>query len=157
MRAAAAVSILVSLVSVFYSFYLIYDRSFCRNATRVLFLQALRIPSSVVILTRKLGKLGCFSVMLSSILVFISMSYILGAFSQTNWVFTGLIIAPTSLAPVAVTGWTFASALGLAGFALGAVPFPLDWPICWKEPPIPHVFLHSLLSLIGSVVDLMIQ
>lgn len=153
MRTACAVSVIVSVISVSYLFYLMYNRSFCRKSTHVLFLQALRIPLSVVKLTRKLGKLGCLSAVISSIIVFISMAYILGAFSCTNWILTGLIIAPGTLAPVAVDGWTFTSTLGLVGFALGAVPFPLDWPICWKEPPIPHIFLHSILTMVGAILD----
>ena len=130
-----------------------YNKSFCQNSMRVLFIQALRIPSSAVKLTRKVGKLGSFSAMVSSIIVFLSLAYIFGSSSPVNWVPMGIVVAPISLAPVAAEGWTVTSLLGLAGFTLGAASFPLDWPICWKEPPVANIFMYSVLSLAGSIMD----
>jgi hypothetical protein len=101
-----------------------------------------------------MGVLGILSILISSTLILFFMVIILSAFSMANWILPVLVLGSSSLAPVAVQGWTYEAIISLGGFVAGSVPFPLDWPVAWKEPPIPHIFLFVIGSLIGGVIDL---
>jgi Mg/Co/Ni transporter MgtE len=37
---------------------------------------------------------------------------------------------------------------------MGSITFPLDWRVCWKEPPISHSVGLVCGSILGSVLDL---
>jgi hypothetical protein len=82
------------------------------------------------------------------------MALVLGAFRIDNWVMPGIIIGATTLTPTAVTGWTYEVTGSLLGFGLGSVTFPLDWPVCWKNPPASHVVGFVIGSCAGAFVDL---
>ena len=145
--------LLVDLFCVSLCVYLVGAGMVCQKAAMLVYVQVVKVPVVLVALARVVGWMGAVAAVVSSVVVFWVMAFVVGAFSWENWIVTGMIVGPVALAPVVLDGWTCETMLSLFGFVAGAVPFPLDWPVCWKEAPVAHCVLFAALGFVGAVMD----
>lgn len=89
----------------------------------------------------------------SSVFLFFIGCIGLGCFNFKNWMTSMLFYSPVIIGQIGFSECSYSSAFSVLGFIIGCVPFPLDWPICWKEPPVSHAFLMLFGSILGSLID----
>lgn len=104
---------------------------------------------------KKINFLQFFSIIISSIITVFIFAMLFGGFSLKKWLLFSTFIGPVTLSPIYLDGWNYNIYLSLIGLLLGSIPFPLDWPVYWKHPPIPHLILLTLFSFIGSLIDML--
>lgn len=143
----------VNILSLVYCVWLIFTGRLCSEAVRLVWIHGLKIPFVAVKMAKVIGWFGTVAAFFASVIVFYMAALVLGAFGWENWLVPGLVLGPVSLAPVAIYGWTYEGMLSMLGFALGAVPFPLDWPVCWKEAPVAHCVMYVVLGCVGAIID----
>jgi hypothetical protein len=146
----------LSLIELCHTAYLIFGKLICAESWRILVVRfVLRIPIAISTLVQAgFPAVPIVAVFFAAFLTLLFLSFVLGAFSLRNWILPAIVLGPTTLAPVVVDGWSYDALLSLAGFGSGSITFPLDWPVCWKEPPVSHLVMFVVGSFIGSVIDL---
>lgn len=90
---------------------------------------------------------------ITSVAYMMTMSFIFGAFSLNNWVIPSLLLGPLEISACMIDYPRYTYILGVLGFIFGSITFPLDWDVCWKEPPISHIILLIIGTFIGTVLD----
>jgi hypothetical protein len=148
---------LLTLVELCQVAFLIHKRYICTKTARVLISRFfLRFPLALFdLIQSRIPFIGVAAIIFSSVIFFWFMAFVLGAFTAKTWVLSGIVIGSSTISPGPVTGWTREIIGSLAGFAAGSVTFLLDWPVCWKEPPVSSLVGLVVGSFAGGLLDLL--
>lgn len=97
--------------------------------------------------------LSIFISTIASMAYMLAMSFIFGAFSLKNWVIPSILLGPLEISACMIDYPRYTYIFGIFGFIFGSITFPLDWNVCWKEPPISHITLLIVGTFIGTLFD----
>jgi hypothetical protein len=145
----------LSLIETCHVAYLIFGKLICTHSWRILIARfVLRVPVAVSAFVESgFPAVAIVAVFFAAVLTILLLSFVLGAFSLRNWILPAIVLGPTTLSPIVVDGWSWDAVVSLIGFGSGSITFPLDWSVCWKEPPVAHLVMFVVGSFIGSIID----
>ena len=90
----------------------------------------------------------------SSSLLFFFCSFCLGAWDFKTWLKISLVLGQRCFFQVRSIAKSYSQILSVLGLIIGSFAFPLDWPVFWKEPPIPQIVCYAVASAAGAILDL---
>lgn len=111
----------------------------------------LRIPHTIHLLKRE--RCDVVASFFAGISVSLFTAFLLGVFDLHDWLLTCVLIGTSETSLLALKKMPKASKYAIIGMVLGCIPFPLDWPVYWKETPIASILFASIGNLFGNIVD----